>query len=170
VGHCRFSNGGAHKSEGPADLVEQSDSRVLTPFYAGTLANIDCNFKLERMVFKASASTIDPFSVGNSHDLGSKSVPISELLIMVFCACATLLHQSCRALPSVLECSLYRFQQSTRHLPVASQIRHQSTIVKTVRIPTTRKTLELHGESEEDESSFETPATLVTTRKRRSGL
>jgi hypothetical protein len=59
-----------HTSQsGPADLVEQSDSRVLTPFYAGTLANTYCNFKLERMVFKASASTIEPFSVGNSHDL-----------------------------------------------------------------------------------------------------
>ncbi|THX25497.1 hypothetical protein D6C90_06565 [Aureobasidium pullulans] len=42
--------------------------------------------------------------------------------------------------------------------------------IKTLRISTTRKALESHDESEEDVSSFETPATLATTRKRRRGL
>ncbi|THZ08729.1 hypothetical protein D6C95_01520 [Aureobasidium pullulans] len=42
--------------------------------------------------------------------------------------------------------------------------------IKTLRISTTRKALESHDESEDDESSFETPVTLATTRKRRRGL
>lgn len=42
--------------------------------------------------------------------------------------------------------------------------------IKTLRISTTSKALESHDESEEDVSSFETPATLATTRKRRRGL
>ncbi|KEQ79848.1 hypothetical protein M438DRAFT_409157 [Aureobasidium pullulans EXF-150] len=42
--------------------------------------------------------------------------------------------------------------------------------IKTLRISTTRKALDSHDEPKEDESSFETPATLATTRKRRHGL
>ena len=42
--------------------------------------------------------------------------------------------------------------------------------IKTVRISTTRKDLELDDEPEEDESSFETLATLAIIRKHRRGL
>lgn len=42
--------------------------------------------------------------------------------------------------------------------------------IETLHISTTRKALESHDGSKQDESSFETPATLATTRKRRRGL